>query len=58
MTYSKSEYLSKTKRKKTLIKKQKIKKEKITKIENTLTKDNLRLKTSNNYKTFNQFCNT
>ena len=38
MTYSKSEYLSKTKRKKTLIKKQKIKKEKITKIENTLTK--------------------
>ena len=55
MTYSKSEYLSKTKRKKTEIKKQKIKKEKITKIENTLTKENLRLKTSNDYKTFNQF---
>ena len=55
MTYSKSNYINSTKRKKTLIQIQKIKNEKITKIENKLTKENLRLKTSNNYKTFNEF---
>ena len=38
-----------------MLKIEKIKKGKITKFENTLTKDKLRLRTSNNYKIFNEF---
>jgi hypothetical protein len=55
MSYSKCEYLNKTKRKETLKKIEKIKKEKIIKIENELTKEQTRLKTSNTYKTFNKY---
>ena len=57
LSYSKYEYLNVTKRKEILIKIEKIKKEKIEKIENKLTKDKLRLKTSNNYKNFNEYFN-
>ena len=54
-SYSKSQHLNKTKRKQILKKIEKIKKEKITTIENELTKDNKRLKTSNTYKLFNEY---
>ena len=55
MIYSKNEYLNKTQRKKIQNKIEKIKKEKITKLENTLTKEKTRLKTSNIYKNFNEY---
>ena len=55
MSYSKSEYLNKTQRKKIQNKIEKIKKEKIEKLENTLTKEKTRLKTSNIYKNFNEY---
>ena len=54
-TYSKCEYLNRTKRKEILKKMEKIKNEKITKIENKLTKEKTRLKTSNIYKNFNEY---
>lgn len=55
MTYSKCNYLNTTKRKETLKKIEKIKKEKINKIENKLTKETQRQKTSSNYKIFNDY---
>jgi len=55
LNYSKSHYLNKTKRKETLKKIERIKKEKITKLENKLTKETIRLKTSNDYKKFNDY---
>jgi hypothetical protein len=55
MTYSKSEYLNITQRNKIQNKIEKIKKEKITKLENKLTKDKKRLRTSNIYKNFNEY---
>ena len=55
MTYSKSEYLNITQRNKIQNKIEKIKKEKITKLENKLTKDKTRLRTSNIYKNFNEY---
>ena len=55
MSYSKSEYLNKTQRKKIQNKIEKMKKEKITKLENTLTKEKTRLKSSNIYKNFNEY---
>ncbi len=55
LSYSKSEYLNRTKRKKMQKQIEKIKKNKITEIENKLTKDNLRLKKSNNYENFNKY---
>ena len=55
LSYSKSEYLNKTQRKKIQNKIEKIKKEKITKLENTLTKEKTRLKSSNIYKNFNEY---
>ena len=54
-TYSKCEYLNRIKRKEILKKMEKIKNEKITKIENKLTKEKTRLKTSNIYKNFNEY---
>lgn len=57
LNYSKSHYLNKTKRKETLKKIERIKKEKITKLENKLTKENIRLRTSNDYKKFNEYFN-
>ena len=55
LSYSKSEYLNKTQRKKIQNKIEKIKKEKITKLENILTKEKTRLKSSNIYKNFNEY---
>ena len=55
MSYSKSEYINKTQRKKIQNKIENIKKEKIQKLENTLTKEKTRLKTSNIYKNFNEY---
>lgn len=55
MTYSKSEYINKTQRKKIQNKIEKIKKEKIIKLENKLTKEKTRLRTSNIYKNFNEY---
>jgi hypothetical protein len=55
MNYSKSEYINKIQRKKTQSKIEKIKKEKITKLENSLTKEKTRLRTSNIYKNFNEY---
>jgi len=55
MSYSKCQNKNKTKKKKKKKKKEKIKKEKIIKIENELTKEKLRLRTSNTYKTFNEY---
>lgn len=55
MSYSKCEYLNITQRKKTQNKIEKIKKEKIIKLENKLTKDKTRLRTSNDYKKFNEY---
>ena len=55
MTYSKSEYISRTQRKKIQNKIEKIKKEKITKLENKLTMEKTRLRTSNIYKNFNEY---
>ena len=59
MSYSKCEYLNKTKRKEILKKIERIKKEKITNLENELTKDKLelRLRVSNIYKNFNKYLN-
>ena len=54
-SYSKSEYLSRTQRKKRQNRIEKIKKEKITEVENKLTKEKSRLKTSNYYKNFNEY---
>ncbi len=55
MSYTKCHNLNRTKRKEILGKIEKIKKEKITSIENKLTKDKLRLRTSNIYKNFNEY---
>lgn len=55
MSYSKSEYINKTQRNKIQNKIENIKKEKIQKLENTLTKEKTRLKTSNIYKNFNEY---
>ena len=55
MSYSKSEYINKTQRKKIQNKIENIKKEKIQKLENSLTKEKTRLKTSNIYKNFNEY---
>lgn len=55
LSYSKCEYLNKTKRKKIQNKIERIKKNKITELENKLTKEKTRLRTSNNYNTFNEY---
>ena len=55
LSYSKSEYINKTQRKKIQKKIEKIKKEKITILENTLTKEKTRLRTSNIYNNFNEY---
>ena len=57
LSYSKCYYINKTKRKQTLKKIEKIKKDNITKLENKLTKETTRLKTSNIYKNFNEYFN-
>jgi len=51
-SYSKSHHLNRTNRKKIQKKIEQIKKNKINKLENQLTKENERLKTSNDYKKF------
>ena len=51
-SYTKEHHLNRTNRKKILKKIEKIKKNKISKLENKLTKDDIRLKTSNNYQNF------
>ena len=55
MSYTKEKYLNRTNRKKIIKKIEKIKNDKIKKLENELTKENKRLKTSNNYKNFNLY---
>jgi hypothetical protein len=55
LSYTKEKYLNRTNRKKMIKKIEKIKKEKITKLENELTKEKNRLRTSNNYKNFNEY---
>jgi hypothetical protein len=57
LSYTKSHYLSMTKRKEIMKKIERIKKEKINKLENQLTKDNQRFKTSNNYEIFKTYYN-
>ena len=55
--YTKQKHLKRTNRKKTLKKINKIREEKIIPLENTLTKEEIRMKTSNNYNTFNKYHN-
>jgi len=55
LSYTKEKYLNRTKRKKIIKKIERIKKEKINKLENELTKEGDRLRTSNNYKNFNLY---
>ena len=55
ISYTKCNNLNRTKRKEILKKIEKIKKEKITKLENNLTKEKLRLRTSNIYDNFNEY---
>jgi hypothetical protein len=56
MSYTKEKYLNRTNRKKIMKKIEKIKKEKkITELEKELTKENQKLKASNNYKNFNLY---
>ena len=55
LNYTKCEYVNKTQRKKIQKKIENIKKEKITKLENALTKEKTRLKTSNIYENFNEY---
>jgi hypothetical protein len=55
LSYTKEKYLNRTNRKKMIKKIEKIKKEKINKLENELTKENERQKTSNDYKKFNLY---
>ena len=54
-TYSKEQHLNRSNRKKITKKIERIKKEKINDLENKLTKDNQRLRTSNDYKKFNSY---
>jgi len=56
-SYTKEHHMNRTNRKKMTKKIEKIKKEKIIKLENKLTKENERLKTSNDYKKFKSYFN-
>lgn len=53
--YSKEKHLNRTNRKRIMKKIEKIKKEKINKLENELSNDDTRLRTSNDYKQFNSY---
>jgi hypothetical protein len=57
LSYSKSHYLNRTKRKQIMKKIERMKKEKINKLENQLSKDSQRLKTSNDYEKFKTYYN-
>jgi len=54
-SYSKEKHLNRTNRKRIMKKIEKIKKEKINKLENELSNDDTRLRTSNDYKQFNSY---